>query len=100
MSSISSISASGMRAAQSGLRVAAHNVANLATPAVPRLQLQRSSVVEGGVRTQVLAGGPDSASAPLEDLLAARNELLAFNASASLLRRHDQMLGTLLDTWA
>lgn len=89
-----------MRAAQSGLRVAAHNIANLATPAVPRLQLQRSTVVDGGVRTQVLAGGPESATAPLEDLLAARNEMLAFNANASLVRHNDQMLGTLLDTWA
>ncbi|KAA8998710.1 hypothetical protein FJU31_09930 [Stenotrophomonas cyclobalanopsidis] len=87
---------SGMRVAQQGVQVAAHNVANLATPNAQRLQLQRSPVEQGGVETTVNATDPDS-TAPLGDLLAARAEVLAFAANATVIRRQDQMLGSLLD---
>lgn len=94
-----SIAASGMRAAQLGVQVAARNIAHVAAPDAVRLQLQRSNVAEGGVQAQVMNGAADPA-APVADLLAARSELRAFTASAALIRRHDQMLGTLLDVRA
>ncbi len=87
---------SGMRAAQQGVQVAAHNVANLATPDAQRLQLQRSPVEQGGVKTTVSATDPDPA-APLGDLLAAKAEVVAFAANATVIRSQDQMLGALLD---
>ncbi len=90
---------SGMRAAQQGVQVAVHNVANLATPDAQRLQLQRSPVEQGGVEATVNATDPDP-TAPLGDLLAAKAEVVAFAANAAVIRRQDQMLGSLLDRTA
>ena len=90
---------SGMQAAQQGVQVAAHNMANLATPDAQRLQLQRSPVEQGGVGTTVNATDPDP-GAPLGDLLAARADVVAFAANAAVIRRQDQMLGSLLDRTA
>lgn len=99
MSSIMAIAGSGMRAAQQGVQVAAHNVANLATPDAQRLQLKRSTAAEGGVQTSVGTTVEDPA-APVADLLAARTEVLAFKANAMVLRRADEMLGSLFDSRA
>ena len=99
MSSIMAIAGSGMRAAQQGVQVAAHNVANLATPDAQRLQLQRSTAAEGGVQASVGTTVEDPA-APLADLVAARTEVLAFKANAMVLRRADEMLGSLFDSRA
>ena len=96
MSNILAIAGSGMRAAQQGVQVAAHNVANLPTPDAQRLQLQRSTAAEGGVQTS-LATTVEDPAAPLVDLLAARTEVLAFKANAMVLRRADEMLGSLFD---
>ncbi|MGE6332917.1 hypothetical protein [Stenotrophomonas sp. NPDC077659] len=87
---------SGMRAAQQGIQVAAHNVANLAAPDAERLQMQRSVAEQGGVETTVTTTDPDP-TVPLGDLLAARAEVVAFAANAAVIRRQDQMLGSLLD---
>ncbi|HHA2518931.1 hypothetical protein [Stenotrophomonas maltophilia] len=86
------IALGGMRAAQQGVQVAAHNVANLATPDAERLQLQRSTVEQAAVTPT----GTD-VSAPLGDLLAAKAEVVAFASNAAVIRRQDQMLGSLLD---
>lgn len=96
MDNVMGIALSGMRAAQQGVQVAAHNVANLATPDAQRLQLQRNTTGQGGVRASVTSTGADAA-APLGDLLAAKAEVVAFAANAAVIRRHDQMLGSLLD---
>ncbi len=96
MNNVMGIALSGMRAAQQGVQVAAHNVANLATPEAQRLQLQRSAVEQGGVQAAVTPAGAD-VSAPLRDLLAAKAEVVAFAANATVIRRQDQMLGSLLD---
>lgn len=96
MNNVMGIALSGMRAAQQGVRVAAHNVANLATPEAQRLQLQRSAVEQGGVQAAVTFTGADAA-APLGDLLAAKAEVVVFAANATMIRRQDQMLGSLLD---
>lgn len=96
MDNVMGIALGGMRAAQQGVQVAAHNVANLATPDAQRLQLQRSAAGQGGVQPAVIPVGAD-AGAPLGDLLAAKAEVVAFAANAAVIRRQDQMLGSLLD---
>lgn len=96
MDNVMGIALSGMRAAQQGVQVAAHNVANLATPDAQRLQLQRNTTEQGGVQASVTSTGAD-AGAPLGDLLAAKAEVVAFAANAAVIRRQDQMLGSLLD---
>lgn len=96
MNNVMGIALGGMRAAQQGMQVAAHNVANLATPDAQRLQLQRSTVEQGGVQAAVTPTGAD-VSAPLGDLLAAKAEVVAFASNAAVIRRQDQMLGSLLD---
>ncbi|AVO29967.1 hypothetical protein D7T48_20005 [Stenotrophomonas maltophilia] len=96
MNNVMGIALSGMRAARQGVQVAAHNVANLATPEAQRLQLQRGTAEQGGVQVAVTPIGAD-VSAPLGDMLAAKAEVVAFAANAAVIRRHDQMLGSLLD---
>ena len=96
MNNVMGIALSGMRAAQQGVQVAAHNVANLATPDAQHLQLQRNTTEQGGVQASVTSTGAN-APAPLGDLLAAKAEVVAFAANAAVIRRHDQMLGSLLD---
>ncbi|PJL10762.1 hypothetical protein B9Y66_16930 [Stenotrophomonas maltophilia] len=100
MNDVTGIALSGMRAAQRGVQVAAHNVANLATADAPRLQLQREAAAQGGVESRVTSTGDTDPSAPLGDLLAAKAEVVAFAANAALIRREDQMLGSLLDRQA
>ncbi len=97
MNDVTGIALSGMRAAQQGVQVAAHNVANLATSEAPRLQLQREAAAQGGVDSRVISTGDTDPSAPLGDLLAAKAEVVAFAANAAVIRREDQMLGSLLD---
>lgn len=96
MDNVMGIALGGMRASQQGVQVAAHNVANLATPDAHRLQLQRSAAGQGGVQAAVIPVGAD-AGAPLGDLLAAKAEVVAFAANAAVIRRQDQTLGSLLD---
>ncbi|MBM9913457.1 MULTISPECIES: flagellar basal body protein [Stenotrophomonas] len=100
MNDVTGVVLSGMRAAQRGVQVAAHNVANLATTGAPRLQLQREAAAQGGVDSRVISTGGTDPSAPLGDLLAAKAEVVAFAADAALIRREDQMLGSLLDRQA
>ncbi|HEL4847708.1 MULTISPECIES: flagellar basal body protein [Stenotrophomonas] len=96
MDNVMGIALSGMRAAQQGVQVSAHNVANLATPGAQHLQLQRNTTEQGGVQALVAPTGAN-AGAPLGDLLAAKAEVVAFAANATVIRRQDQMLGSLLD---
>lgn len=99
MNGVTGTALSGMRAAQQGVQVAAHNVANAATPEAGRLQLQRSAAAQGGVEAMVSTAAADP-TAPLGDLLAAKAEVLVFAANAAVIRREDQMLGSLLDRTA
>ncbi|CAM4341456.1 hypothetical protein CR156_06185 [Stenotrophomonas lactitubi] len=100
MNDVTGVALSGMRAAQRGVQVAAHNVANLATADATRLQLQREAAAQGGVDSRVISTGDTDPSAPLGDLLAAKAEVVAFAANAAVIRRGDQMLGSLLDRLA
>ncbi|MEN1993782.1 MULTISPECIES: hypothetical protein [Stenotrophomonas] len=97
--SVMSIASTGMRAASLGVQTAASNVARLPVPDATRLGVAQTAAAGGGVTATVITA-PDDANAPIADLLTAREAALAFAANATVLRRQDQMLGTLLDRWA
>ena len=64
MNDVMGIALGGMRAAHQGVQVAAHNVANPATPDARRLQLLRSEAEQGGVQAAMTPADAD-AGAPL-----------------------------------
>ncbi len=94
-----SIASAGMRAASLGMQAAAANVARLSVEGAPRIRTAQIPVVGGGVEIRLAEGGSDP-GAPMSDLLAAKEAVLAFTANATVLRRSDQMLGALLDEHA
>jgi flagellar hook-associated protein FlgK len=96
---VMSIASSGMRAASLGAQAAAANVARLPVEGSSRIGVAQTSVVGGGVEAGVVEDAPDP-GAPVSDLLAAKEAVLAFTANATLIRRSDQMLGALLDEQA
>ena len=96
MTSLSSTSLSGMQAAQSALGVAAHNIANMATPGFRRQLAAADSLAAGGV-----VGTLDQASragnaleSDMVDQLVAKNSFLA---NLAVFKTSDQLMGTLLD---
>jgi len=97
--SVMSIASSGMRAASLGVQAAASNVARLPVADSTRLGVALAATAGGGVNASVVAA-PDDPNAPIADLLTARQAALAFAANATVVRRQDEMLGTLLDRWA
>ncbi|MEN5263861.1 hypothetical protein [Stenotrophomonas sp. TWI587] len=97
--SVMSIASAGMRAASLGVQAAASNVARLPVADSTRLGVAQAAAAGGGATTAVVAA-PDDANAPIADLLTAKQAALAFAANATVVRRQDEMLGTLLDRWA
>ncbi|QJD68070.1 hypothetical protein HG421_10350 [Xanthomonas campestris pv. badrii] len=94
--SISSIANSGMQVAALRQQVAASNVARQPVDGSPRQAVAASTQATGGVAASVVDAASDPA-APVTDLvegLSARND---FQANANVLRRSDEMLGSLLD---
>ncbi|MCS3744992.1 flagellar basal body rod protein FlgC [Xanthomonas arboricola] len=94
--SISSIASSGMQVAALRQQVAASNVARQPVDGSPRQSVTASTQANGGVAASLVDDASDP-SAPVTDLvdgLSARND---FQANATVLRRSDQMLGSLLD---
>ena len=96
---VMSIAGSGLYAARLGAQAAAANVARLPVAGAPRIGVAQSPVAGGGVAAGLVALPPDP-SAPVSDLVAAKEAALAFSANAVLIRRSDQMLGALLDVRA
>lgn len=96
LSPISSVSLSGMRAAQAAIDAAGHNIANLATPGFRRQEVLSSMVPSGGVQTTFspAARGGHAIETDMVDQLAARN---AFLANLAVFKTGDQLLGSLLD---
>lgn len=96
MPSLSSLSLSGMNAAQTRLLASAHNIANLGTDGFHREQVVQSTEAAGGVAAS-MTRSPVDGSAPeadLVELLQAKNSLLA---NLAVFRTGDRMMGTLLD---
>lgn len=99
--SATAIGLSGMRAAQTRLDTAAHNVANAQTPGFRRHRVEQVTVPQaGGVETKVLR--EDAAQAGdlahlAEDLVAQRMSLYSFAANLKTVQTEDRMLGSLVD---
>lgn len=96
MTSIASISLSGMNAAQTAFDVSAHNIANLQTPGFRRQQGVQSGAPDGGVIAErINASQPgDDIEADVVAQLQAKNRVLA---NLAVFRASDKMLGALLD---
>ncbi|WP_394790521.1 flagellar basal body protein [Rhodoferax sp.] len=99
MNSISSISLSGLQAAQTRLDSSAQNIANGQTEGFRRLEVQQQTQTGGGVSTQVerAAVAGDALETDMVDQLQAKNSFLA---NLAVFKTNDRMLGSLLDTQA
>lgn len=99
MSSVSAIAGSGLSAAQTGLRIHAHNLANLGTEGFRRAQPVSTALPGGGtLATEQRAAAPGHAL--LTDtvgLLQARHH---FMANLAVFKTGDAMAGSLLDALA
>jgi flagellar hook-associated protein FlgK len=96
MLSTSAIALSGMNAAQTGMQVSAHNIANLNTDGFRRQQMAQASAPGGGVSVSLsqAAESGSSLEADAVDLMQQKNSFLA---NLSVFRSSDRMLGSLLD---
>lgn len=96
MNSISSISSSGMAAAQTRLQTSAHNIANLPTEDFRRQQVSQTPQSGGGVST-TLSRAESTGPALEADVVAqlqAKNEFLA---NLSVFKTANKMQGALLN---
>ncbi len=96
MTSISSISLTGMNAAQVQLDAAAHNVANFSTAGFHRQQVAQASQPGGGVTTS-LTESPQEGERLEADLvgeLVAKNQFLA---NLAVFKTSNRTMGALLD---
>lgn len=103
--SATAIGLSGLRAAQTRLDTAAHNVANAQTPGFRRQVVEQTAMPEtGGVQTQVRREDAPQAGGDLarlaEDLVEQRAALHSYAANLKTIQTEDRMLGSLLDTQA
>lgn len=97
MPSTSAIALSGMNAAQTALQVAAHNVANLATPGYRRQLVVQSDQAGGGASATALRQAPGAGHALEADLVSGLQAKNAFLANLAVFRAGDRMTGALLD---
>ena len=96
MSSVSSISLSGMRAAQTRLNASAHNVANIETTPFRRQEVVQTEQKDGGVTTSL--GKSSVEGAALEtDMVAQLQAKNVFLANLAVFKTTNQMAGALLD---
>ena len=96
MSSVSSISLSGMNAAQTRLDSAAHNVANTETTPFPRQEVIQTEQKDGGVST-ALSKSTIEGAALETDMVAQLQAKNAFLANLAVFKTSNQMTGALLD---
>ena len=96
MTSVSSIALSGMQAAQVALNTAAHNVANVSTPAFRRQEVIQSTQQGGGV-TSSPGRSSNEGSALEADMVAQLQAKNAFLANLAVFKTSNQMAGALLD---
>ena len=99
MASISSITLSGMQAAQTRLQASAHNVANAQTEGFHRQQVVQQEEAAGGTRTTVTRAEAEGSAleADVVEQLSAKN---AFLANLAVFRTSDRMAGALFDEQA
>ncbi|MBP6007054.1 MAG: flagellar basal body rod protein [Rhodoferax sp.] len=96
MASLTSISLSGMSAAQTQLGVAAHNVANANTPNFKRQQVNLSAQSQGGVVAEVSSTAAPGADL-VTDVVSQLQAKHAFIANLAVFKTQDKLAGSLLD---
>ena len=100
MSSISSISLSGMQAAQTQLQASAHNLANSNTKGFHREEVQQEARAGvGGVDAEVKRATGEGANLE-EDVVGQLSAKNSFLANLAVFKSADKMLGTLIDSKA
>lgn len=96
MASISSISLSGMHAAQTRLDSSAHNIANTETTPFRRQEVVQTEQKDGGVSTSLSKSSMEGASLET-DMVAQLQAKNAFLANLAVFKTSSQMTGALLD---
>ena len=96
MTSISSISQSGMIAAQTRLNTSAHNIANAETSPFRRQEVTQIEQQDGGV-TAAVRQSTTEGSALETDMVAQLQAKNAFLANLAVFKTSSQMTGALLD---
>ncbi len=99
MTSLSSISLSGMQAAQTLLNTSASNIANAQTPAYQRRVVAQSAQSGGGVSTTV-GLAPQAGPALETDVVTQLQAKNQFLANLAVFKTANAMTGTLLDKTA
>ena len=94
---IASIALSGLNASQARLNTAAHNIANSQTEDFHRQRVQQTALPQGGTSVSVSTSETPGADL-IQDTVDSMASLYAFRANTMVLKTHDRMLGTLLDT--
>lgn len=97
--SVSATAASGMYTAALRQQVAASNVAGSGSADSQRLGVLSNTQAGAGVSATVVGVGQDSA-APVTDMVNSLQASNSFEANAAVLETYDEMLGSLLDTYA
>jgi flagellar hook protein FlgE len=96
MTSVSSISFSGMNVAQTQLDVAAHNVANLNTEGFTRQQTVLTEQTDGGVSAAVSSASQPGAALET-DVVSQLQAKHAYLANLAVFKTSNKMAGALLD---
>lgn len=96
MTSISSISLSGMNAAQTALSASAFNIANLGTDGFRRQQVEQASAAPAGV-SATLGPAPERGEAVVTDMVDMLQAKNAFLANLTVFKTSAKMTGTLLN---
>ena len=96
MNSLSSIALSGLNTASLGLRVSAHNVANVSTEGFTRQELVRKPQASGGVSAE-LRKAPQAGGDLERDIVEQLKLSYEYKANILSLKAEDERLGTLLD---
>jgi flagellar hook protein FlgE len=96
MASVSSISLSGMQAAQTRLQASAHNIANAQTEGFHRQEVRQQEQAEGGTTASIsrAAAAQSSLETDMVEQLEAKNSFLA---NLAVFRTGNKMLGALFD---
>ena len=97
--SVSATASSGMYAAMLRQQAAASNVAGAGSGDSQRLSVLSNTQADGGV-SATLVGVSNEGAAPVTDMVNSLQADSSFEANAAVLATYDQMLGSLLDTYA
>lgn len=97
--SISAIASSGLNVAQLRQTAAASNIARSGVDGAQRLGVDATALADGGVSGQLVAA-PDTGGDITTDVVYSLSARSDFEANAVVLKRGDDMVGSLLDMLA